>query len=210
VSPRARRPAPAGGARRSRGAGAAPRPGVLTPAARRALASVELLLLDVDGVLTDGSIVMGETERGDDVEVKAFSVHDGLGLTLARAAGYKLGILTGRTSRIVMRRAKELAFDVVEQGHFDKRAAFGAILERLRIPPERALYFGDDLLDLRIMTRAGVAVTVAEAPEPVRRAAHYVTRRSGGRGAVRELVDLLLDVSGRRDRAYAALGIEIP
>lgn len=189
---------------------AAPRPGLVTPAARRALAKVELVLLDVDGVLTDGAIVMGESKLGDDFELKAFSVHDGLGLTLARAAGFKIGILTGRTSRIVMRRAHELSFDVVEQGHFDKSAAFRQILENLKIPAERTLYFGDDLLDLRILVHAGVAVTVPDAPEPVRRAAAYVTRRTGGRGAVREVVDLLLDVTRRRDAAYAALGIEIP
>ncbi|MFN7974321.1 MAG: HAD hydrolase family protein [Acidobacteriota bacterium] len=166
-------------------------------------------MLDVDGVLTAGGIVLGETESGEDVEVKTFSVKDGLGLTLARAAGYRLGILTGRTSRIVLRRARELAFDVIEQGHFDKTAAFLRILEEQKLDASQVMYVGDDLLDLRILARVGFPVAVGDAPELVRDRALYVTRRNGGDGAVREIVDKLLAWTGRQDRAYRALGIDV-
>lgn len=177
----------------------------LAEAARR----VELILLDVDGVLTDGGIILGETEGGDDVEVKKFSVKDGLGLTLAKAAGYRIGILTGRKSRIVERRAKELSFDVIEQGHFDKTAAFLGILESQKLDAAQVMYVGDDLLDLRILTRVGFPVAVSGAPKAVRDKALYVTRRKGGEGAVREVIDMLLAKTGRRDRAYRALRIGV-
>ena len=170
---------------------------------------IRLILLDVDGILTDGSIVLGEV-GGEDVEIKAFSVHDGLGVTLARAGGFKVGILTGRTSRLVARRAAELKMDVVEQGHFDKTAAFEGILERLKLEAAEVAYMGDDLLDLRILTRVGLPITVPGAPPPVQRACLYVTRAAAGRGAVREVVDLLLELSGRTADAYQALGIELP
>ena len=178
----------------------------LAKAARR----VKLILLDVDGVLTDGGIILGETSGGADIEIKKFSVRDGFGLTLARAAGYKLGLLTGRSSRLVARRAEEIGFDVVEQGHFDKSAAFDGICESQGVTPEEVLYMGDDLLDLRILTRVGLPVTVPGAPDPVKRSALYVTERRGGEGAVREAIDLLLELAGRTRHAHEALDIRLP
>ncbi len=175
---------------------------------REAACRLKLLLFDVDGVLTDGGIILGETVDGAEMEVKKFSVHDGLGLTLARAAGFKLGILTGRTSGIVSRRAREIRFDVVEQGHFDKTGAFHGILKRLDLSSAEVLYMGDDLLDLRILRKVGLPVTVASAPPLVRDACLYVAKRPAGGGAVRELIDLLLDVTDRRQAAYERLGIE--
>ncbi len=189
--------------------GARPR-GAASSALARAARRIELVLLDVDGVLTDAGIVFGETSGGEDVEIKRFSSRDGLGLTLAKAAGYTLGLLTGRTSRIVERRAREIGIAIVEQGHFDKTEAFESILRRLGLDASQALYMGDDLLDLRILTRVGLPVTVGDAPEPVRRACLYVTESRAGEGAVREVVDLLLALSGRTARAYRALGIELP
>jgi len=175
---------------------------------REAASRVKLLLFDVDGVLTDGGIILGETVDGAQMEAKKFSVHDGLGLTLARAAGFKLGILTGRTSGIVARRAKEIRFDVVEQGHFDKTEAFQSILERLDVKPQEVLYMADDLLDLRILRKVGLPMAVASAPPLVRDGCLYVAKRPAGGGAVREVIDLLLDLTGRRAHAFERLGIE--
>ncbi|MHB8763464.1 MAG: KdsC family phosphatase [Deferrisomatales bacterium] len=170
----------------------------MTLAAR--LARVELLLLDVDGVLTDGRIVLDD--RG--VETKAFDVRDGHGLKLLGRAGVAVGLVTGRRSRVVEHRARELGITEVHQGVRDKLAVVRHILERRGLAAEAVAYVGDDVVDLPVLLRVGVAVTVADAPEYVRERVHWVTGRPGGRGAVREVCEGLLRARGDWERVTRA------
>lgn len=153
---------------------------------------IELLLTDVDGVLTDGRIIY--SERGD--ETKEFHVRDGAGLKLWVRLGKKSGIVTGRTSDIVRRRAAELEMAVCIQGCDDKRAAVERILKDLRLAPRQAAFVGDDLVDLGAMAACGLAVAVADACPEVRESAHAMTAAAGGRGAVREAIELILRHQG--------------
>lgn len=150
--------------------------------------AVELLVADVDGVLTDGRIVYDD--RG--VELKAFHVRDGTAFKAWRQTGKRAAILSGRASRAVEVRAAELSLDAVIQGAGDKRAAFRGLLSACGLRAEQACFVGDDLPDLPVLAGCGLAVAVADACPEVRRAAHYVTRTAGGRGAVREVVELIL------------------
>ncbi len=163
--------------------------------------AVRLVILDVDGVLTDGRIIYGT----GDIELKAFDVQDGHGVKLFHRAGLRTAILTGRTSEIVARRAEELGIasgDVV-QGARDKLAAYRDLLARHSLPDAHAACVGDDVTDLPLFARAGLAVAVPGAVPEARAAAHYVTRRAGGRGAVREVLDLILKAQGLWDDALA-------
>lgn len=157
------------------------------------LAKIKLLLLDVDGVMTDGRI----TYDNDGGETKSFDVKDGHGLKLVQRAGIQVGIITGRQSSIVARRAAELGIELVYQGVKDKSLPFREILEKLALSPEEVAYVGDDVVDLPIMRQVGFAATVADAVDDVKPYAHMVTKRCGGRGAVREVCDFLLKESGR-------------
>lgn len=157
------------------------------------LAGIKLLLLDVDGVMTDGRIIY-DNNGG---EIKAFDVKDGHGLKLLQRAGIRVGIITGRQSAIVDRRAAELGIDLVYQGVKEKKIPFAEILEKLDLKPEQVAYVGDDVVDLPVMRQVGFSATVADAMDDVKACADMVTRRSGGRGAVREICDYLLKESGR-------------
>ena len=161
-------------------------------ALRQRVARVRFLLLDVDGVLTDGTIYLD----GEGRETKGFHIHDGSGIRLAQAAGLGVGLLSGRESAAVTRRARELGIDELHQGIEDKAAAYARITERLGLTDRAVAYMGDDVIDLPVLEHVGLAVAVADAHARVRAAAHWVTRRNGGRGAVRELIDLLLHVQG--------------
>src|SRR5262245_26779880 len=154
---------------------------------------IELLVLDVDGVLTDGSIVY--TDNG--VEVKAFHVRDGSALKLWQLEGKRAAVISGRTSRAVEVRAAELGIGPVIQGRADKLAAYRDLLAGLALRPEQACCVGDDLPDLPLLRNCGLAVAVADACPEVRADAHYLTRAPGGRGAVREVVELILRCQGR-------------
>ena len=158
-----------------------------------ALSRIKLLLLDVDGVLTDGRIIF-DSHGG---ETKAFDVKDGHGIKLVQRAGIQVGIITGRQSVIVDRRAAELGIELVYQGAKDKVLPFRDVLRKLALKPEEVAYVGDDVVDLPVMRQVGFAATVADAVEEVKAAAHMVARRAGGRGAVREICDYLLKESGR-------------
>jgi 3-deoxy-D-manno-octulosonate 8-phosphate phosphatase (KDO 8-P phosphatase) len=153
---------------------------------------IALLLLDVDGVLTDGRIIYGDSG----VEVKAFHVRDGSGLKLWQLAGKRAAVLTGRTSRVVEVRAAELGIAPVIQGAADKLAGLNAVLELVPVTPEQVCYVGDDLPDVPVLRRCGLAVAVADACAEVRAHAHYVTRAAGGGGAVRETIELILRCQG--------------
>lgn len=154
---------------------------------------IDLLLLDVDGVLTDGSIIYGD--RGE--EVKAFHVRDGSGLKLWTKLGKRAGIITGRKSAIVERRAAELGLAPVVQEADDKLVAFEQVLRDQNLPPERACFVGDDLPDLPVLRKCGLAVAVADACPETKACAHFVTQTAGGKGAVREVIELLLRAQGR-------------
>jgi 3-deoxy-D-manno-octulosonate 8-phosphate phosphatase (KDO 8-P phosphatase) len=162
-------------------------------------AEVELLLLDVDGVLTDGSIIYGSTGE----ELKRFHVRDGAGLKVWLAAGKRAAVISGRASPAVERRAAELGIAPVVQGCADKAAAFAAILAGAGLTAVQVCAIGDDLPDLAVLTRAGLAVAVADACPEVRAAAHFVTVTPGGHGAVRETVEWLLKLQGRWDALVA-------
>ena len=156
------------------------------------LKRIKLLLLDVDGVLTDGRIIYDN--HGN--ETKAFDVKDGHGLKLLQRAGIKVGIITGRQSEIVARRAEELGITIVYQNARDKLVPFREILDDLDLSPDEVAYVGDDVVDLPILMQVGFAATVADAIEDIKPYAHLVTERCGGRGAVREICDHLLKKSG--------------
>jgi 3-deoxy-D-manno-octulosonate 8-phosphate phosphatase (KDO 8-P phosphatase) len=153
---------------------------------------IELLVLDVDGVLTDGGII-----HGADGEWKQFHVRDGSGLRVWREAGKHTALLSGRTARAVVVRAAELGITTVIQGAGDKGAAFAALLAELGYRPGQAACVGDDSADVALFCRCGLAVAVADACPEALAAAHYVTRRPGGRGAVREVIELVLRCQGR-------------
>lgn len=167
--------------------------------ARARAAGVRLIALDVDGTLTDGAILIA----ADRELFKAFDVRDGFGLTLLRRAGLALAIITGRRSGIVEQRAHELAIPRVLQGVGDKRAALLGLCAELRIAPAQAAFVGDDWPDLPAMAIAGLAATVADAPAELRARAHWVSSRPGGRGAVREFAEWLLDAQGCLDALRA-------
>lgn len=162
-------------------------------------AKIKYLILDVDGVLTDGRVVLGN--YGD--ELKFFDIHDGHGVVMLGRAGIKTLIVSGRKSRINVKRAKEMRVVKVYQDAHDKLKVFEKIVKKFRVIPEEICYVGDDLIDLPVLSRAGFAVAVPNAVEEVRKAAHYVTQKSGGRGAVREVTDLLLKAQGRWEEQTA-------
>jgi 3-deoxy-D-manno-octulosonate 8-phosphate phosphatase (KDO 8-P phosphatase) len=151
-------------------------------------ARIRLLVLDVDGVLTDGGLLFGAAGE----ETKRFHVHDGLALVAARRAGLEIAVLSSRASPAVTRRMAELGVREVHQGIADKAAALDTLRERLGLAVGQVAMMGDDLPDLPAMARAGLALAPANAAAEVKRAAHWVARRGGGHGAVREAVEMLL------------------
>jgi 3-deoxy-D-manno-octulosonate 8-phosphate phosphatase (KDO 8-P phosphatase) len=172
---------------------AARAPSSVTARAKR----IRVLLMDVDGVLTDGRIWL--LSRRDDTasEIKGFSAYDGAGLKLARAAGLRTGLITGRESAAVAQRARECEIEFVYQGRATKLGAYDEILAATGAGDLEVAYVGDDLPDLPLLERAGLAVAVANAAPEVKRAAHYVTSRSGGEGAVREVIELIVKAQGK-------------
>ena len=167
--------------------------------ARRA-ARVRLVGLDVDGVLTDGRLYFGA--RGE--SFKAFDVRDGLGIQLLRAAGIGVAIVTGRNSPIVAARARDLGIAHVLQGQRDKHASVQRLLSEAGLSAAECAFMGDDWPDLAVLGSVGLATTVADAPEDVRRRVHWVAPSAGGRGAVRDLTHLILRAQGRLDGMLAA------
>ncbi len=144
--------------------------------------------MDVDGVLTNGEIIY--TSSGD--ELKIFNVQDGMGITLAHLAGLKTGIITGRMSALVERRAHELKMDIVSQGNFNKLPEYERVIRDFELKDEEVCYIGDDVLDLPILKRVGFSVAVANARDEVKAVCDYVTSAQGGKGAVREVIDRIL------------------
>src|SRR5215213_10219743 len=159
----------------------------------RRAARIKLLLMDCDGVLTDGRITL--LENGD--EEKSFHTRDGHGLVLFHRAGLHSGTISGRTSSLVERRARELGIRFVRQGTWDKIKDFEELLTEAGVEETEVAYVGDDVTDIPLMRRVGLAVAVADAVEETRGAAHYVTQVSGGFGAIREITELILKAQGR-------------
>jgi 3-deoxy-D-manno-octulosonate 8-phosphate phosphatase (KDO 8-P phosphatase) len=156
-----------------------------------------MVVLDVDGILTDGKIVF----TGPAEEAKHFSAQDGVGIRLAQRAGIGFGIITGRKSDSLLRRARELGITEIHLNSLHKADSYAQLRKTTGLDDEEIAYLGDDLVDMPILKRAGFAATVPEARPEVIRAAHFVSGRSGGDGAVREILDFILRVQGRWHRA---------
>ena len=159
---------------------------------------IKFLLLDVDGVMTDGKVYIDDDGR----ETRAFNIQDGHGITLLRKAGIRVGIISGRSSRAVDIRAKQLSIEVVHQAVDDKLKVYEQILTRYQLKDEEVAYIGDDLIDCPLLQRVGLSVAVANAHEIVKRSVDWVTKRDGGAGAVREVVDHLLKSQGKWSKLF--------
>ena len=164
----------------------------MSPDLRARARGVQLLILDVDGVLTDGRLYYGDA--GD--ELKAFHIHDGLGIKMLRATGIEVAIVTGRSARAVELRAQNLGIAHVFQGVADKLVVFERLLKQFGLPAAATAAMGDDLPDLPLLRRCGLAACVPEAPALVRSHSQFIANRSGGAGAVRELCELVMAAQG--------------
>ena len=168
--------------------------------------ALRLVLTDVDGVLTDGTVLL----LPDGGEAKAFHIRDGLGIVLARKAGLRVGLLSGRASEAVAARGRELSLDVVRQGVADKRAALEEILRAQGLRAQEVAYMGDDLNDLGVLTEVGLSAAPADAPFEVRAQAFMVTDAGGGRGCFREFLEAILKARGQWESLLAGLGAALP
>jgi 3-deoxy-D-manno-octulosonate 8-phosphate phosphatase (KDO 8-P phosphatase) len=156
---------------------------------------IKLVIFDVDGVLTDGSLYLGD----DGQEYKAFNSRDGHGMTMIQQTGVKLAVITGRTSQVVRLRMESLGVEHVYQGKRDKLPAYEELRQGLGIPEEEIAYVGDDVVDLPVMRRVGLSIAVADAHPLVQRHAHWLTRSPGGRGAGRDVCELIMEAQGNLD-----------
>jgi 3-deoxy-D-manno-octulosonate 8-phosphate phosphatase (KDO 8-P phosphatase) len=167
-----------------------------SPGVKKRAKAITVFLMDVDGTVTDGSVTLLSMPDGSAQEIKTFDAHDGQGLSLAHAAGIRTGVITGRGSAALQRRAKELKIEFVYEHQPQKIAAFEEVLKKTGATEAMVAYLGDDLPDITIMKRVGLAVAVGDAAPEVKRIAHHVTRASGGKGAAREVVELILKSKG--------------
>lgn len=161
--------------------------------------NIKVVIFDVDGVMTDGGLTIGD----DGQEYKTFNSQDGLGMKLLRASGIQMAIITGRTSQVVTKRAESTGVAHFYQGVDDKLQAFNDLIAQLKIAPEQAAFVGDDVVDMPAMLRCGLSITVPAAPELVKQRAHYVTQKEGGRGAVREVCELIMQAQGTLEAQMA-------
>ncbi len=161
--------------------------------------AVKLIIFDVDGVMTDGTLYLAD----DGQEYKGFNSLDGHGLKMLKNTGVEVGIITGRNSQVVVHRARNLGITHLHQGAHDKLMVYRQLLGDLGISPEQTAFMGDDVVDLPVMRRAGLAVAVPAAPDLVKAHSHYVTRREGGRGAVREACEFIMRAQGSFDAQMA-------
>ncbi len=164
---------------------------------RQRARKIRLLLFDVDGVLTDGRIYYVPKPQGGFVETKTFHSRDGLGIRFAHAAGIKTGIISGRGSPVVEYRAKELGIHYIQQGTLEKIGPYEKIVRAAGVNDEEVCFVGDDMVDLPVLKRVGLAVGVRDSPAALRRYVHYWTRRPGGLGALRETIEMILDAQGK-------------
>ncbi|MGB9735119.1 MAG: KdsC family phosphatase [bacterium] len=160
---------------------------------KRKLKKIKFLILDVDGVLTDGKLIY----NSEGIELKAFDVKDGYGLVRLRESGVKIGIITAKNSRIIEVRAKDLGIDELYQNIPDKLNAYEEIKLKYKLTDEEIAYIGDDIPDLGVLKRVGLSIAVNDAIDEVKKVADYVTEKKGGNGAVREVTDLIIEARGR-------------
>jgi 3-deoxy-D-manno-octulosonate 8-phosphate phosphatase (KDO 8-P phosphatase) len=168
----------------------------ISPALRKRAAQIKLLLMDVDGTMTDGSVTLLSQTDGSALEIKTFDAHDGQGLTLAQTAGLRTGCITGRESAALLRRAQEMKMEFIYMKQPLKMPAYEEILRKAGVTDSAVAYIGDDLPDLPLLRRAGLAVAVGDAVPEVKEAAHYTTKAVSGHGAVREAVEVILKSKG--------------
>ena len=161
-------------------------------------AKIKLLVFDVDGVLTDGSLIVGD----DGEEYKAFYSKDGLGMKMLQQTGVEIAVITARTSNVVIHRMQSLGIKHIYQGQLEKLPAFEKILNELDLSEEQTAYVGDDVIDLPVMLRAGLAVTVADAHPLVKQHAHWQTPQCGGRGAARDVCELIMQAQGTLETQF--------
>lgn len=161
------------------------------------LKDIKVLIMDVDGVLTDGRIIVD----ANGVESKNFDVRDGLGIVLLRQCGIKTAIISARHSDVVKHRAQDLSIDQVFVGVYPKISAYEDVLKNFNVTDQEVCFIGDDVVDLSILKRVGFAVAVGNAVFEVKQQAHYVTQLNGGKGAVREVVELILKAKGQWTKA---------
>ena len=167
----------------------------ISPELSAKIKALKLLILDVDGVLTDGRLFFDQ----NGVEYKSFHARDGHGMKLLKQSGVEIAVISGRKSNSVALRMQSLGIEHVYQGHENKRQAFQDVISRLSLTPDQVAYLGDDVIDLPIMTQVGFAVAVADANFAVKNHADWCTETQGGLGAVREVCDLILQVQGNFD-----------
>jgi 3-deoxy-D-manno-octulosonate 8-phosphate phosphatase (KDO 8-P phosphatase) len=168
----------------------------IPPAVAKRAKNIKVFLMDVDGTLTTGAVTLLSQPDGSALEIKTFDAHDGQGLSLAHTAGLRTGVITGRESAAMRRRARELSIEFVYEKQPHKIAAYEQILKKTGAAESEVAYLGDDLPDLTVMRRVGFAIAVGDAALEVRRAAHYTTKAIGGKGAAREVVEVILKSKG--------------
>src|SRR5260370_22353883 len=164
----------------------------ISPALKKRAAQIKLLLMDVDGTMTDGSVALLSQNDGTALEIKRFDAHDGQGLTLAHTAGLRTGCITGRESAALLRRAHEMKMEFIYMKQPSKTHAYEEILRKAGVADSAVAFIGDDLPDIPVMRRVGLAVAVGDAVPEVKEAAHYITKNLAGNGAVREAVEPVL------------------
>jgi 3-deoxy-D-manno-octulosonate 8-phosphate phosphatase (KDO 8-P phosphatase) len=168
----------------------------ISPALKKRAAQIQLILMDVDGTMTDGSVTLLSQNDGSALEIKTFDAHDGQGLTLARSAGLRTGCITGRESAALLRRAHEMKMEFIYMKQPLKMPAYEEILGKAGVHDSAVAFIGDDLPDIPLMRRTGLAVAVGDAVPEVKKAAHYTTKAVAGHGAVREAIELILKSKG--------------
>jgi 3-deoxy-D-manno-octulosonate 8-phosphate phosphatase (KDO 8-P phosphatase) len=168
----------------------------ISPALKKRAEQIKVFLMDVDGTMTDGGVTLLSQPDGTALEIKTFNAHDGQGLTLAHTAGIRTGCITGRESASLLRRAKEMKMDFIYMKIALKIPAYEEILRIAGVSDSAVAFIGDDLPDLPLLRRAGLAVAVGDAVPEVKEAAHYTTKALAGRGAVREAIELILKSKG--------------
>lgn len=170
----------------------------MTPEARAQ--KIKVLIFDVDGVLTDGQIFVIPGPDGKGIEAKGFAAHDGLGITLGRLGGLRIGVITKRNSQTVAIRARDLKLEFVYQGQGHKMKAVREILDKTGYTIDQLCYVGDDIVDLSVMRQCGLSIATANARQQVKDAAHYITPNPGGHGAGRDAIDFILTAQGSLER----------
>jgi 3-deoxy-D-manno-octulosonate 8-phosphate phosphatase (KDO 8-P phosphatase) len=168
----------------------------ISAALKKRAAQIKLLLMDVDGTMTDGGVLLLSQPDGSALEIKKFDAHDGQGLTLAHTAGIRTGCITGRESPALLRRAHEMKMDYIYMKIALKMPAYEEILAKAGVKDAEVAFIGDDLPDIPILKRVGLAVAVGDAVADVKKIAHYTTKAHGGRGAIREAIELILKSKG--------------